>query len=188
MRSTWKPAAATDYRRHSSTACTLTRDRIHAMADGVRAIAALPDPVGEVIADLDAAERPASSSACARRSASSASSSRAGRMSLPTPARYASRPAMPSILRGGSDSRHSTRGDPRLPRRRTCRGRIAGGSDPDRADHRPRRRRRDARGPERQSRRHRAARRQGAGRACPDRRRGCRSSPISKASATSMSM
>ncbi len=79
-------------------------------------------------------------------------------------------------------------GDRRLPRRRTCRGKIAGGSDPGRGDHRPRRCRRNARRPERQSRRHRAARRQGAGRACPSRRRGCPSSPISKASATSMSM
>ncbi len=57
---------------------TLTPERIEAMARGVEEIAALPDPIGAVLAAWD---RPngSISSGCGPRSASSASSTRAGR-------------------------------------------------------------------------------------------------------------
>ena len=71
----------------------LNAARIRAMADGIREIAELRDPVGDVIAEWD---RPngLTSNACARRLASSASSMRAGRTSPRMPARCASRPAI----------------------------------------------------------------------------------------------
>ena len=121
----------------------LTPDRIRDMADGMRAIAELPDPVGEVIAEWD---RP--------------NGLHIERVRTPLGVIgviYESRPNVtadagalclkagnPVILRGGSDSLQFLAGDPCLPGRRAEGGRAAGGCDPAGADHRPRRRRRDA--------------------------------------------
>ena len=46
-------------RRLCSTRLTLNPERIAAMADGLREVAALPDPVGEITAHVEPAERPA---------------------------------------------------------------------------------------------------------------------------------
>ena len=62
-----------------------------------------------------------------------------------------------AILRGGSESFHSSRASGRGAARGLARGRSAGGGDPARADPRPRRGRHDA-DDERHHRRHRAAR------------------------------
>ena len=63
--------------------------RIAAIADGARAIAALPDPVGRGRRRQAAAQRPATSARSASRSASSPSSTRRGRTSRSTPRRCA---------------------------------------------------------------------------------------------------
>ncbi len=72
---------------------TLDPNRIEAMARGLEEVAALPDPVGRVLATFTRPNGLTSSSASRRRSASLASSTRAGPTSPPTPARSASRPA-----------------------------------------------------------------------------------------------
>ena len=124
----------------------LTPARIRDMANGVRAIAALRDPVGDVIAEWD---RP--------------NGLHIERVRTPLGVIgviYESRPNVtadagalclkagnPVILRGGSDSLEFVRGDPCLPGRGAEGGRPARGCDPAGADHRPRRRRRDAEGP-----------------------------------------
>ena len=70
-----------------------------------------------------------------------------------------------AILRGGSESHHSSRAIQLCLARRPARGRPARSRGPARADHRPRGGRPDAEGPRRRHRRDRAARRQEPGRA-----------------------
>ncbi len=74
---------------------TLTEARIEAMAKGLEEIAGLARPGRQRRLPNGTGRTASTSSACARRSASSASSSRAGPTSPPTPARSASRRAMP---------------------------------------------------------------------------------------------
>ena len=151
-------------------------------------IAALPDPVGRVLARLDAAERP-----------------RIERVATPLGVIgviYESRPNVTAdagalclkagnaaILRGGSESFRTLERDPRGA---ASQGLREAGLPADAIQLVPTRDRAAVgamlRGPRRRHRRDRAARRQEPGRARAGARRACRSSPISKASATSMSM
>jgi len=71
-------AAAAGLGRAALDRLQLDPARIEAMARGVEDIAALPDPIGTVLADGHA-RTDCGSSACACRSASSASSTKAGR-------------------------------------------------------------------------------------------------------------
>ena len=164
----------------------LTPARIRDMADGVRAIAELRDPVGEVIAEWD---RP--------------NGLHIERVRTPLGVIgviYESRPNVtadagalclkagnPVILRGGSDSLNSS------PAIHAClvEGLKAAGLPEDAIQLVPTTDRAAVgemlKGLVRQSRRDRAARRQEPGRARAEARRACRCSRISKASAISMS-
>ena len=92
-----------------------------------------------------------------------------------------------AILRGGSDSFHSSAAIVACLQRGLDVAGLAAHCDPDGADCRPRLRRTDAGGPGRHARPHRAARRQEPGGTRAVRRRACRCSATSKASAMSMS-
>ena len=63
----------------------LTDARLEAMANGLRTVAALPDPVGEVLDGWTPARTGSRSRGCACRSASSRSSTRTGPTSRATP-------------------------------------------------------------------------------------------------------
>ena len=137
----------------------LTPARIKAMADGISEIAALKDPVGEVIAEWD---RP--------------NGLHIERVRTPLGVIgviYESRPNVtadagalclkagnPVILRGGSDSLNSSAAIHACLVEGLKAAEPARGCDPARAGDRPRRGRRDARRPRRQSRRDHSARRQ----------------------------
>ena len=142
-----------------------TTARIEAMAKGLRDIAALPDPVGEVTRALDAAERPAHRAR--------AHAARRHRRHLREPAQRDGRRrrALPQVRQRGDPARrlgelsHSSLAICNCLIEGLAAAGSAGGRDPARADDRPRRRRRDARRPRRHYRRDRAARRQEPGRA-----------------------
>ena len=100
------------------------------------------------------------SSACARRSASSASSTRAGPNVTADAGALCLKAGNAVILRGGSDSINSSAAIHACLVEGLKQAGLPEARHPDRADHRPRRRRRDAERPRRHYRRHRAARRQ----------------------------
>ena len=97
--------------------------RVEAMAAGLEAMAALPDPIGTELArwtrpnGLDIAR-------VRIRSASSASSMNRGPTSPPTPAACACASGNAVILRGGSESFHSSRAIVAALRRGASRGRA----------------------------------------------------------------
>lgn len=74
---------------------TLSEKGVHSMAEGVEQVAKLPDPIGEM-GDFKFRPSASRSARCARRSASSASSTKPARTSPPTPAALCLNPATPS--------------------------------------------------------------------------------------------
>ena len=158
---TWRPARAGGLSRAPcSIACCSTTRASRRMARGVEEVAALPDPHRQqVIAEWT---RP--------------NGLRIQRVRVPLGVIgiiYESRPNVTcdagalclksgnaAILRGGSESQHSSTRDPRLPGRGPARGGPAGDLHPARADDRSRGRRLHAVRHDRLHRRHRAARRQ----------------------------
>ena len=154
-------------RRRAAAAAFLDRlaldpKRIEAMAKGLEEIAALPDPVGTVLAEVDAAERPED------RARARAAGRHRHHLREPAERDGRRRRAVPQGRQRGDPARRLGQPplqprDPGVPRPRPARGGPARCGDPARADHRPRGGRPDAEGPRRRHRRDRAARRQEPG-------------------------
>ena len=187
MPRTWPRPSAAAPMRPSSTASRSTTSASRRWPTGVEVIRDLADPVGKVTESWTRPER--------HDDRARARAARRRRHHLREPperhrrcrARCASKPAMPRSCAAARRATRSNRAIHDAIADGPGIGRLAGGRDPAGADPRPRRGRDDARRPRRHHRRDRAARRQEPGRARAGRKRACRCSRISKASATSMS-